>query len=547
MLNKVVLAVVSVEAMVDVKPGWFCSTFDDSFATSVASGLLNRWAGRPFAKIDLRSSDRKWLEASAAADPDGVGQTVFEDTDGHDLIALAVSTGAARGAVLYNRSEEYAIPTVATLCGIHQALPVNGDVVAAAAMNLTVVFDARGQWSNVNKATDYAISELMPQSSTRAVVLQSPDLLLGGFLSDFVASDSLLAVWPEAPDEILPTLCIDFTPAHKAWKRIVAGDAALRWDGAPFPTVMGYHPTGQGVAECVSLCTSDHRALTLVSDFSSNLAFHTRVPFSVVAPAPAPPPALTYDTTKTYVALVVSDGDNLQFDFGGARDMLEDRIRACAVDGECPPLAWTLSNRLMEYGPDALDWFHKAATAQDAFLMGPSGYGYIYPGYLSTEDQRLHARNTAKASSQLGWPGYVHWDWAGTSTKSYFQALVEESDAVENALDTVLYASVPADVVPHSLDPTLVQGTNGSVVIVPQGFVLGVDLPTYYKDPVKAAEHLKGLKGGTVTYGYIICADTKYDEIEALAAALAGSHVQLVDYRSLHGLVTQKVASEISV
>lgn len=547
MFRRLVLTAFVADAAAESKAGWFCEKFDDPFATSVAAGLLNRWAGRPAAKLGLRSLDREWLKASVGSDPTGVGQTVFEDIEGKDLRAVAVSTGAAQAAVLYNHSEWFAIPTVATLCGVHRALPINGDAAAAAAMNLTVVFDARGQWKDVEEATDYTISELMPQTSTRSIVLQAPNFLLSGYLSDLIASDSLLAVWPEAQDEALPTLCLDFTPAHKAWKRIVTGDAAQRWDGAPFPTVMGYHPTGQGVTECVALCTSDHTALTLVSDFSSNLAFHTRVPFSTVAPAPAPPPPLTYDASQTYVSLVISDGDNLQFDFGGTRDMFDKRHASCQTDANCPPIAWTLSNRLMEYAPDALDWFHKAATEQDAFIMGPSGYGYIYPAKLSKENQQLHARNTANASRQLGWPGYVHWDWAGAITTNYFKALVEESEQFGSVLDTVLYASVPADVVPHTLTPTLHQGTTGSVAVVKQGMVLGTDLPTYYKDPVKAATHLKGLKKGTVTYTYIICADTDYEEIEALAAALAGSHVQLVDYRSLHGLVSQKLALEIIV
>lgn len=384
----------------------------------------------------------------------------------------------------------------------------------------------------------------MPQTSTRSIVLQPPARLRRGFLSDFVASDSLFAVWPEAQGESIPSLCVDLTPAHKAWKRIVTGDAAQRWDGAPFQTVMGYHPTGDGVAECVALCTSDHRALTLVSDYSSNLAFHTRVPFSGVVPAPAPPPALTYDASQTYVALVVSDGDNLQFDFGGARSMLDTRLDACRAGSNCPPVAWTLSNRLMEYGPDALDWFHKAAMEQDAFLMGPSGYGYNYPSYLSKDDQVIHARNTANASQQLGWPGYVHWDWYGTSQTHYYEALVEESAQLGGVLDTVLFASVPADVLYHSLTPRLEQGTDHSVAIVKQAFVLGKTIPTYYQDADKAAEYLKGLKQGTVAYGYVICAETKYEQIEALAAALAGSNVQLVDYRLLHGLVTQKLALE---
>lgn len=231
----------------------------------------------------------------------------------------------------------------------------------------------------------------------------------------------------------------------------------------------------------------------------------------------------------------------------GTRKLFDKHIAACGADADCPPIAWTLSNRLMEYAPDVLAWFHKTATSRDAFLMGPSGYGYNYPALLSKEDQVLHARNTVNASHQLGWPGYVHWDWAGTSTKHYFNALEEESEHFGSFLDTVLFQSVPADIVPHTLTPTLVEGAQGSVAVVKQAMTWGEGIVTYYHDVDKAANHLKNLKLGTVTFGYLICAQTTYDEIEALAAALAGSHVQLVDYRALHGLVSQKMAHEILV
>ena len=51
------------------------------------------------------------------------------------------------------------------------------------------------------------------------------------------------------------------------------------------------------------------------------------------------------------------------------------------------PLSWTLSNRWAQWGPALLHWFYAQGrkTGLDAFLMGPSGYGYIFPGNMSRE------------------------------------------------------------------------------------------------------------------------------------------------------------------
>jgi hypothetical protein len=57
-------------------------------------------------------------------------------------------------------------------------------------------------------------------------------------------------------------------------------------------------------------------------------------------------------------------------------------------------------------------WYHRATPA-DAFLLGPSGYGYVYPALLDRASQRAFATATADAAAALGMTGYIHWDWLG--------------------------------------------------------------------------------------------------------------------------------------
>ena len=95
------------------------------------------------------------------------------------------------------------------------------------------------------------------------------------------------------------------------------------------------------------------------------------------------------------------------------------------------------SNFELEFGPHVLRWFFAAAhtTGRDAFVMGPSGFGYnvslaaVCPSHLTTrspdadrccrqfpslisppQKQAEFAAATASAAEQLGWEGYCHWD-----------------------------------------------------------------------------------------------------------------------------------------
>ena len=53
-----------------------------------------------------------------------------------------------------------------------------------------------------------------------------------------------------------------------------------------------------------------------------------------------------------------------------------------------------------------------AQTGRDAFLMGPSGYGFLHPGCISEDSPALPAlvNATLGAAALLSASGYVHWD-----------------------------------------------------------------------------------------------------------------------------------------
>ena len=68
---------------------------------------------------------------------------------------------------------------------------------------------------------------------------------------------------------------------------------------------------------------------------------------------------------------------------------------------------------MAELAPVILRWWYRRATPADSFLLGPSGYGYVYPGLMARTSQTAFAEATGNAARALGMTGYVHWDWLG--------------------------------------------------------------------------------------------------------------------------------------
>ena len=218
-----------------------------------------------------------------------------------------------------------------------------------------------------------------------------------------------------------------------------------------------FNHTREPNPELLEECTRKHSLLTLASDQSPNLSFLNKLPTITRAAPLAQPPMWgggqprRFDRRKSYVALMISDGDNIAEDWTELRPMLEERVQSRSN----VPVSWTISNRWATWGAPVLRWaFAQAAkTGVDSFLMGPSspfasslfrtrtttrydfrvetgalisyqdhhmllptlagpsGYGYSFPGNMSSaQDKDWTAAATVEAAELLGMEAYVHWD-----------------------------------------------------------------------------------------------------------------------------------------
>jgi len=78
---------------------------------------------------------------------------------------------------------------------------------------------------------------------------------------------------------------------------------------------------------------------------------------------------------KAYIALYMSDGDNIQY-VQNAMTGIWNRSRN--YRGKTA-INWTIAPSLSDIGPGILNYFYGSATDKEYFVTGPSGLGYIMP------------------------------------------------------------------------------------------------------------------------------------------------------------------------
>jgi hypothetical protein len=231
-----------------------------NFSCQVAAGLINRAEKRPAAWYGQGTwGSDTWLGQVQRFDA-VANRTSYSQVSPDELMRLAVQSKAAVGAVLLDYgAEQQSVPTVLTLCGVHRALPL-ADEAAAARLGLPVVFDARARWNATLASSQWAVDNLLQNTSRHAVMLQKPIHLLSGHLADLAVAGwpgdvdalPLLAIWPEEGEVLpgdnptVPTICNLSHPAHKFFGDLTEGALATShgWigpgeAGRTIPTVIG--------------------------------------------------------------------------------------------------------------------------------------------------------------------------------------------------------------------------------------------------------------------------------------------------------------------
>ena len=421
-------------------------TFEDPYdpvvliAVQACVGLYNLRDGGSAYSIFGRS-DELWLELQEPLL--GAPADLIQDP------AVFLQTYCLRdftNVVQYSYEDQRAVlPNILTVAAVWEALPIDRASIGEGWKNDQVVFDAIDEFKNMKayEATEYVYETYVDQ--TTGLSMMNP-----GYAQNRITEGFYLPFAPPINDEpeiekidlvfsqkffaiFLVNGCIPLTREHEVLNKIAADNPWLdnAHENDPLP-VYGYaqywNLFGGLIFETHTVC-SEERNMGAIPTVTSNLAFwSTRRP-SIELDQFGQSPLVTnpleddivYDPSKTYVAMVVGDGDNIGFMLDQRRDWILDRLEACQTDpNNCPPLTWTISPHLHNMAPDILQWYYDIAlqTGHDYFMIPPTGHLYAYPTLLDNEEQDRFITLTEEDSQLLKTRSVVHWEWNGYWTEA---------------------------------------------------------------------------------------------------------------------------------
>ncbi|HIU81423.1 MAG TPA: hypothetical protein IAB11_02920 [Candidatus Ornithoclostridium faecavium] len=171
-------------------------------------------------------------------------------------------------------------------------------------------------------------------------------------------------------------------------------DDILSWADENVP-ILGWTENEVNFVESNSI----HSKITVAADWSSNLSLYSsfdqqetyeQINYECKTPE---------TENKHYVAIVMSDGDNLQWmDNGFATD---SKYYGSQYRGDFP-MTWTMAPSMTDLAPHILSYLYENASSNDEFIAGPSGVGYVNATHYNSDALAGYAALTASYMKETG-------------------------------------------------------------------------------------------------------------------------------------------------
>lgn len=351
------------------------------------AGLVNRARPRIYTEDDGGEGKTFWLDKLGAT-----GTTTF--TDPYALVAKYQAELA--GMVIYDDTQVDTINLASVIAAQTRGVVASPTVAAklgAAPYSLAVLADLRtNHFSSKLAVYQYELDHWSTNATHRLIVGLNPTI--GAHLRDYAMATQAMMVWLD--------------PRVAAENTLLSSFLALLPPTSPYLGWWIDEPTGVHAASTAGVPT-------FAADWSSNLTVLGGTPrgSATVPAAPAPPPL----ENKVYVAIFMSDGDNVQED-----QHLIPLKWADAHRGQVP-IGWTIDPALVDVAPVILRYFQSAASQDDVLVSGPSGLGYTYPAAWPTSAFDTYAKLSGSYMSSAGLDVITVWnngvDLSSTNAHSY--------------------------------------------------------------------------------------------------------------------------------
>jgi hypothetical protein len=254
------------------------------------------------------------------------------------------------GLVVTDTNQPHTLNLATTIAGVNNELICDPSLLYTltnAPYNLPVLDDLRNRFADKYATYGYLYTNYWPQCTHR--LMSGMGTNLDGNLRDYLVATKCAVVWLDpsvsADATLMAKFMADMTPNHGLY--------------------IGWWPNESPDLNWIA----SYGIPVLASDWFRNGSVFSGCLKTINVPDIPPPPPLE---NKVYVALILSDGDNIQYmqhvmkmDWGNsARGSI--------------PISWTVSPLAADLDPVMMYHYWNTVTPNDCLVCGPSGVSYTH-------------------------------------------------------------------------------------------------------------------------------------------------------------------------
>lgn len=322
---------------------------EDLLTATTLEGVYNRGQRPSRLYLTQNSEDHFWLSQL----PQGIRQVTVPAPASGGLLRelLRRFRPSIKGAIVTDPSNSDTVNLATTLAGIDHAIVISPDQESlAASLGIPVLysFDTAAFTADTPVQTyEWAVQNLLPQTTDKLEVVMSGSN--DGAIRDYAVATGAFVYWltTDQPAEV-PVL-----------------DTIIKHDPANTP-VLGYVPDeNKDVAHLSSLGYFLNGTQAV-----DNETVWASLPSPQSLRQKTQPAPLAAKPGTVYVALLISDGDNIDYD--------QQRLPALWQGGDLGtvPAGWTIAPPMVDLAPTLLEYFYRHLPRNSELDAGPSGIGY---------------------------------------------------------------------------------------------------------------------------------------------------------------------------
>lgn len=354
-------------------------------------GLLNRKQPRLLV-LNRNNNGEQW--------PEAMGLRYKLENDPYRIIEKYKRE--IKGLIVYDPKVDATVNLATTLAGLEDALIVSPElakILQDRPHRFKVIQDFNGMFTDKYTAYDYAYKKLLPRCTKRMIIGLAPGAH-HAHLRDLAVATKAMVVWFD-PNHIDP----EIRAKQKNGRDEEFINKFLKEYNAMSTYYLGWWPDeGAGIYK-----SSKYGIPTIPADFFENMTVYASLPKELSIPSVPAKPKLE---NKFYLALVFSDGDNLQYCEHALKT--SDNLWSSKLRGTFP-MNWTMSPPLLDAAPQMLNYYYKTASDNDCIVSGPSGLGYTDPQYWSKEPFERYVQLTDHYFRRTGFNIATIWNKLPTS------------------------------------------------------------------------------------------------------------------------------------